>query len=75
MQQQKIQIKGGEKDVAKRRIYKLIGQSVSEVMVVLIRKTVYMKLRITIQIAILKGLGQIKTVNITKVLYTRRMPV
>ena len=30
MQQQKIQIKGGEKDVAKRRIYKLIGQSVSE---------------------------------------------
>ena len=49
--------------------------NMTEVMVVLIRKTVYMKLRITIQIAILKGLGQIKTVNITKVLYTRRMPV
>ncbi|PWY60531.1 hypothetical protein DMI82_04200 [Blautia sp. BCRC 81119] len=49
--------------------------NMTKVMVVLIRKTVYMKLRIAIQIAILKGLGQIKAVNITKVLYTRRMPV
>ena len=60
----------------KEILVKLISAiNMTEVMVILIRKTVYMKLRIATQIAILKGLGQIKAVNITKVLYTRRMPI
>ena len=67
-----IRMRGLDKEM----LVKLISAiNMTEVMVMLIRKTIYMKLRIATQIAILKWLSQITARNIVKTLDAKRMPM